>query len=180
VGFVMHGAQAVWAERLGAPGVAAAGVLAFCLVLFLSASWPLQQEILRLDAERVRALQGSSDSPRDAARQLDQLLGQLPREAELSTRLAELHALARRQGVVLRRASFDVTTEKHGRLLRQQMSFQTRADYPALRRFLREALAAMPALALEEVEIARPALGEAGTVEASLRFSLLLARGEAK
>jgi hypothetical protein len=38
----------------------------------------------------------------------------------------------------------------------------------------------MPALALEEVEIARPALGEAGTVEASLRFSLLLARGEAK
>ncbi len=180
MGFVMSGADASWTERMGAPGVAAAGVLAFCLVLFLTAGRPLEQEIARLETQRAGALQGASAAPRDAGRQLDLLLGQLPREAELPDRLAALHALARREGVVLRRGSFDATAEKHGRLLRQQMSFQTRAGYPAVRRFLREALAAMPALALEEVEIARPAQGEAGMVEANLRVSLLLARGEAR
>jgi Tfp pilus assembly protein PilO len=176
----MSGTHANWAERLGAPGVAAAGVLAFCLVLFLAHGRPLDQDIARIDAQRAGALQGVSGAPRDAGRQLDLLLGQLPREAELPDRLAALHALARREGVVLRRGSFDATAEKHGRLLRQQMSFQTRAGYPAVRRFLREALATMPALALEEVEIARPAQGEAGMVEANLRLTLLLAGGEAR
>lgn len=174
----MNNATPAWRERLGAPAVIAAGVLAFCLVLFFTASRPLAQDLARLDAERLRA-HPPSDASRDSARQLDLLLGQLPREAELPARLAELHAMARREGVVLRRGSFDASSEKHGRLLRQQMGFQTQADYPAVRRFLREALTAMPALALEEVEIARSAQGPAGVVEVSLRFSLLLARKDA-
>lgn len=163
-----------WGQRLGTPGIAAIGLLVFCAALYFSASRPLHAELARLEA--ARSAQPTASVPtRNLAQEMTELLRNLPREAEFAGQLARIHQIARRQGVALRRGGYDFSSESHGRIGRQQMSFQAQAPYTSVRGFLREALVAMPALVLEEVVIMRPQ-GEADGIEASLRFSMLLAR----
>lgn len=158
------------------PGIAAIGILVFCAAMHVSASRPLDLELSRLEAEHAARRAAARSPARSGPQQLEALLRQLPREAQLTSQIAVLHQLARKQGIVLRHGSFELSAESHGRIARQQMTFQARTSYAALRHFMREALAAMPALALEDAALARA--GESDQVDASLRFSLLLVRGE--
>jgi Tfp pilus assembly protein PilO len=164
-----------WQQRIGLPGIAAIGLLVFCAVMYFSASRPLDRELMRLGAEQAAQRAATARPVGGGPQQFAALLRQLPHEAELATHLAAIHQMARQQGIVLRRGSFELNVESHGRILRQQMTFQALAPYRAVRRFTREALAAMPALALEDVAMVR-SQGEPNNIEASLQFSMLLAR----
>lgn len=164
-----------WEQRLGLPGILAIGILFFCAAMHFSAVRPLHREVIGLEAAQAAQRSASARQARRGPQELEAVLRDLPKETGLATQLALIHQMADRQGVVLRRGNFDFSAESHGRVGRQQMTFQAQAPYAAMRRFVREALAAMPALALEDIAIAR-AQGEADGIEANLRFSILLRR----
>jgi Tfp pilus assembly protein PilO len=165
-----------WEQRLGLPGILAVGVLVFCAAMHFSAGRSLHREVIGLEAAQAAQHSAPRGQARHGPQDLAAVLRELPKEAELAMQLARLHQMADKQGVALRRGNFEFSAESHGRIGRQQMTFQAQAPYSAMRRFVREALAAMPALALEDVAIVR-AQGEADSIEANLRFSILLRRG---
>ena len=160
-------------EHLGLPGVAGLGIFAFVAMLHVSWQRPLQAEI-RLAAQQSRPVPTAPAAAGHTAA-LDALLQQLPDESGLGEHIKALHATALKQGVQLRKGGYDLAWETAGRLGRQRMVFQTNASYPAIRRFLREALAAQPALALDDIAVSqRPT--EPAAPEISMTFTLLVAR----
>lgn len=171
----MSGLFRQWEQRLGLPGVLAIGIVVFCAALHFSVGRSLRMEVIGLEAEQAAQRAASAKHARRGPQDLDAMLRELPKEAELANHLARIHQMARKQGVILQRGSFEFSAESHGRIGRQQMTFQTHAPYSAVRHFLRETLAAMPALALEDVAINR-SQAEPDDIEATLRFSILLRR----
>lgn len=169
---------------LGKPGVAGLGLLVFCLTLFTFWHRPLVAESARLEAMLARTqLAATSADPAqagaaDLVRALAELQRDLPAEAQLGAAVKDIHAIALKQGVGLRRGGYERVWETAGRFGRQRMVFQSDAPYGAVRAFLREALQQQPALALEDATFARRA--GTGTLETTLTLTLLVARTEAQ
>lgn len=167
---------------LGRPGVVGIGMLVFCLVLFNFWHRPLAAERARLEAMLARTpLAATPADPAqagaaDMVRALTDLQRDLPAEAQLGDAVRDIHAIALKHGVGLRRGGYERVWETAGRFGRQRMVFQSDAAYPALRAFLREVLAQQPALALEDAIFSRRT-GSA-TLETTLTLTLLVARSE--
>jgi hypothetical protein len=167
-------------RALGAPGVIALGLLVFCLVFHLFWAAPLRAELARLEARLARSQAERPDSaaaPSGAERvprELEELLRVLPVQATLGAQVKEIHAVALKHNVGLRRGGYELVWETAGRFGRQRMVFQSDAAYGALRAFLREVLARQPALALEDASFSRRV--GSGTLETTLTLTLLVAR----
>lgn len=169
-----------WLRALDAPGMVALGLLVFCLGFYYYGVGPLQAELAMLEAQLARSQaesSGTAAGPSGTDRvpqELEDLLRALPAEAALGTQVKEIHAIALKHGVGLRRGGYELVWETAGRFGRQRMVFQSDAAYGALRAFLREVLARQPALALEDASFSRRAGN--GALETTLTLTLLVAR----
>ena len=167
-------------RTLGIPGVLGLGIAACGLVMHLAWHRPLQAEIARQESALSRAYPAATypttTTPEpDGAMALEAILQQLPGEASIGDQVKALHAIAAKHGVPLRKGGYDLVWETAGRLGRQRMVLHSDAAYPAMRHFLREALAAQPALALDDILFTRRQAG-IPSLEATLTFTLLVSR----
>lgn len=147
-------------ERLGMPGVAGIGLLLFCLAFFVGGVLPLREELAALGAERTQLVEAG----RRAAAVPDEAL---PSLAAVPTVLKQLNALADSHGIAVERASY-VLRDQAG-TLRLEVSMPLKVGYPALRAYLRDALA-LPAAALDELVLQRSQASD-GALAAQVRLS---------
>jgi len=160
-------------QELGPWGIAAIGVLLFCLAFEAGALRPAEQELttLRRDAERRSAAQPGrarpASSTADASRQFYELfppLEQLPDELE------RLYGLARAAGVDLPRADYRLD-DRGGALAAYRVTLPLHGPYPRIRAFVGATLKAMPTAAIDALLLERKKANDA-EIDAQLRMTL--------
>ncbi|HEX5804277.1 MAG TPA: hypothetical protein VFY24_14720 [Azospira sp.] len=148
--------------QLGMPGIAGIGLLLFCLAFLIGGVLPLRAELAALQAERARLAEAGRRAA--AAPAPD---GALPSLAAAPALLKQLNQLAARHGIAVERASYVLRDQDGG--LRLEVSMPLKVGYPALRAYLRDALA-LPAAALDELILQRAQASDS-TLAAQVRLS---------
>jgi len=169
-----------WLRRMDWPGVLAIGILAMCPAFYFSAILPQQQ---RLDTMRRSAValneqlalesrspNGSKLSTED---QLAEFYRKFPGEGSSSQWLEKLVELAENRGLSLNDGEYKATRDKVGKLVRYQMTFPVKGQYPQIRRFLTDLPGSLPVVALENVQFERQKVADPN-VEAKIKLVLYL------
>lgn len=165
---------------IGLPGwVGLAGALA-CAIALWGVIEPLRADARRLDADSQQLTQRAAARPAATTaptpqQQLVAFEQRFADERSIAPTLARLQAIAQQRGFRLEQAEFKLTSQPTEPLARYTIVLPVKADYRALRRFSRDALRELPALALDEVSLRRsdPASPQ---LDAQLRFVLFLAK----
>lgn len=139
------------------------GVALACKIFWES---PLRAGLAARDAARPAPVAADGTALRD-------FYAPLRAQPPLTEQLAKLDALARTNGIALRGAEYRLEPMGELALSRYHIVLPLRAAYPALRRFAFSALAELPALALDGLELR---VAEGGLLDARLHFVLYLPR----
>jgi hypothetical protein len=156
-------------QELGPWGIAAIGVLLFCVAFEAGALRPAEQEVaaLRLSVERRGALQAAAAPADGGSRRFYELFPPIER---LPDELERLYGLAQAAGVDLPRADYRLDAQD-GPLAAYRVTLPLRGPYPRVRAFISAALEAMPAAALEALLLERRR-AEDTAIDAQLRLTL--------
>ncbi|MEI7465126.1 MAG: hypothetical protein WCJ87_07265 [Burkholderiales bacterium] len=175
-----QGAQ--WLRGVGLPGWVGLALGLACVIGLWSLIQPMHADAQQLDADSdllaqraaARALSkaASEATPQQQLAAFEQRFGG---ERTIAPTLARLQAAAQRRGFMLDQAEFKWASEPAEPLARYSIQLPIKADYRALRRFSRDALRDMPALALDEVSLRRSD-PKSPLLDAQLRFVLFLAK----
>jgi hypothetical protein len=164
-------------DELGAAGLLGLGLLIAAALFLLLVLEPLEARRQALDAQLARGdRNGGSAQARGQASgggaRLSAFYDFFETGEAATGWLARLHAAGAAAGVDVRSA--DYTLHKTGtRLSRYEIVLPVTGSYPQIRAFLRNALADIPVLSLDQVQIKRePAQG--GKVQAEARLTLHL------
>lgn len=170
-------------RRLGVPGLLGSGILAAGVIYGLASVLPARGDLERarnqaLRAQGTTAVNGgtASPAPQTAAEQLARFYAALPPQEEATAWLNSLYQAAGKEKLSLARGEYSLQTDADSHLARYQIVMPVRGDYGQIRRFVRNALAEVPHLALEEISFQRQSIAEAH-LEARIRFTLFLRRG---
>lgn len=160
----------------------ALGLLAVVTVFWLAVLRPLEQRVAEMETQRLSQRDGKLrgidvDAGRYAApaERLARFHRFFADGESLGDHLARLYAVANANGIQLRRAEYRMTAQSDQKLARYQIVMPVQGGYPAIRRFVSQALAEMPMLALSQVQLQRKAIGDTA-VEAQVTFTLYLAK----
>lgn len=165
---------------LGWPGVVGIGLLTACCAFYFST---IQQEQAKLASTRhgVLALQDQlklagheeNATQRTPEEQVARFFKLFPQDKELPQCMEKIFASAQSQGIELEQGDYKVVRDKEGGLVRFQMTFPVRGDYPRIRKYLTSLMADIPTLALQQVKFKRQKVGDA-MVEANINLVLYL------
>jgi len=169
-----------WLRRMGWPGVLAIGILAMCPAFYFSA---IRTEQARLDMARdsVATLHeqlAPTGKLRNGARlgtedQLAEFYRRFPVEEQSPLWLEKLLALSASHGLSLNDAEYKSSRDKVGKLVRYQITFPLKGEYPQIRKFLTDLSGALPVVALENVQFERQKVSDPN-VEARIKLVLYL------
>jgi hypothetical protein len=139
---------------------------------------PLMRQALE-SAELARPERESPQmaQPADPEQQLKTFYAAYWPVASAGKAQARLAALARQQGLELPQGNYRQEAETGGHLLRVDLVYNLKAEYPAIRDFVAAAEAAQPGLRLRRYQLQRAQVGEP-QIEARLEFALWLRAGE--
>ena len=177
-----------WHARRALRGAGPAGWLALAMLAGCAGWWlGMHQPALalaeqsqadndRLDQKIARLGHRRLPPPATPQQQMAQFTHLLPTERELTASVGKLQALAKQQSLQLGQAEFKLSVDSAEPLARYTMTLPLKAGYAPLRRFVHDALAEQPALALEEFSVSR---GDARSplLDARLRFVLFVGEG---
>jgi hypothetical protein len=167
-------------EELGIAGLIGLVLLAGAVAFLLGALEPLESRRQALDAQLARGERAGASQARDPASDCAARLAsfyEFFETGEAATGwLARLHAAGAAAGVEIRSA--DYTLHKTGtRLSRYEIVVPVTGSYPQIRAFLRNALADIPVLSLDQVHVKREQ-SQGGKVQAEARLTLHLLGGQ--
>lgn len=154
-------------EGLGLTGIVGVGLLLFCIAFFFGNVLPLQEEVEKLSQEHTRL----SAEVKSAVAQGRSGPGALTL-ADVPDLLKRLDGVAKQNGIVLGRGSYQLKATEGAR--RMEISLPLKAPYPALRTYLRQALALSPNGSVDELSLQREQATDPA-VEVQIRFSFALA-----
>jgi hypothetical protein len=168
------------AQAMGLPGWVGVALLFACALGWVFAASPLRAEADRLESgsadleRRLGARENVAEAPPlTPQQQLAEFRSRFTGERRIAASVGRLQAAAKRHGVQLDQAEFRFASEAGEPLLRYTIVLPVKADYRALRRFVREALHDLPGLAIEEVNLRRND-PKSAALEAQLRFVLFV------
>ena len=167
------------AERLGAPGLVGAAILATCLGYYGGSLQPLAQKI-----EALRALQATGAAPRarapqqDLAETLRQFSAAFPAEGEVAGLLKQLYGLGERAGLRLTQGEYRYVAADALGMVQYRVTLPVRGRYPEIRQFIGAALAEVPWAAVTQVHLTRERVGD-GRIDARVELTLHLRAGGA-
>lgn len=131
----------------------------------------------RVEEAELRALRRSSASARsdDPSVRLDQFYRHFREADPVPGQLARLHRIAGSHGLTLRQGEYRMLAEGEGRLKRYEVTLPVTGSYPAVRRFLAQALDELPTAALDQVAFERKRIHASG-IEAQVRLTFYVER----
>lgn len=162
------------AERLGAPGLVGAAILATCLGYFGGSLQPFAQKI-----DALRALQATGAAPRARAPQeeladtLRQFAATFPGEGEVAGLLRQLYVLGERAGLRLTQGEYRYVAADALGMVQYRVTLPVNGRYPEIRQFIGAALAEVPWAALTQVHLQRERVGD-GRIDARIELTLHL------
>lgn len=169
-------------RRAGLPGLAGALLLAFAaawsaLVVLpgLDARERAAERAQRAEARLAAIRRGELAVARAPEQQLHDFHAALPEQPAATTDIDRLYAAATAEELSLARGEYALVVEDGPALARYQILLPVRGAYPQLRRFLVHALATVPALGLEELELQRKQVSDT-ELEGRIRMTLYLSR----
>jgi len=169
-------------DFLGWPGVVGLGLLAFCLVVYLSALLPAQHRLaemlaqagsLRAQLAKSKTTQMETQAPEA---QLTSFYQFFPAQAATPDLLEKLYAAAEASGIALEQGAYRLTSGKGDKLDRYQITLPVRGSYPQIRKFIGRLLADLPAASLDGVSFQRQKISDT-QVESQLKLTLYLGDG---
>ncbi len=165
---------------LGWPGVTGIGLLTACAAFYFSTIQQAQQKLAAtrysaqvLQAQSGQSGQGAGANQRSREEQLAQFYQLFPQDKDLPQSMEKIFNSALSHGIGLEQGEYKVTRDKEGGLVRFQMTFPVKGDYPRIRKYLTALLADIPALSLQQVQFKRQRVGDA-MVEANIKLVLFL------
>lgn len=168
------------AQAMGLPGWVGVALLFACALGWVLAASPLSAEADRLESSSAALERGlgaranaAEAPPSTPQQQLAEFRSRFTGERRIAASVGRLQAAAKRHGVQLDQAEFRFASEAGEPLLRYTIVLPVKAEYRALRRFVREALHELPGLAIEEVNLRRND-PKSTALEAQLRFVLFV------
>lgn len=160
-------------DRLGIPGVAALGLLLFCLSLYAGNIAPARNQLASLRSQVAQLASEAQPPGPDTGGPPDAKAGApLPAFTTATEAQKELNRIAEQHGVTIDHASYQLNN-KDGQL-RLEISLPLKGGYSALRSFLLEVLALPAAPTLDEVLLQRSQATDP-LIEANVRFSFYFA-----
>jgi len=166
-----------FAGRIGLAGACGLALLVFTAGFLVLGIQPLHEEVRTLAARSERLANPAAQmraTALDPASAVESLLEELPALEKAPAYLAQLHARAAEQQLVLEAGEYHVVHDTDARLARYQVRFPLKGSYVQIRRFVATAMHAVPSMTLDEFSVRRTAIG-AREVEARVQFGLLFA-----
>lgn len=156
-------------QKLGLGGVLGCGLLLFCLAFYIGSMVPAEEELASLSGERTRLARDVAQLAAGAASTRD-----VAPPIAVADLLKRLNLLAEKHGLTVERSAYQLKGEEGARRL--EISMPLRVAYPALRAYLRDALALSPGAALDELSLQRTHAGDpALTAQVRLSFAVATA-----
>lgn len=167
---------------LGLPGLAAVALLGLTLLFVALALGPLERRNLELDDNLSRAsrrMSAAGDRGGDklyvgSAARLAAFYDHFKGNLESVDALSRLQGIAAQSGIEIRSADYRMLPTGT-RIDRYEVLLPVTASYGQLREFLRNALAQLPLLSLDQVSIRKHKAGDA-QVQAEVRLTLHLVK----
>lgn len=174
-------------QRLGVPGLLGIALFAGSIVYGLAGVLPAKEDLA--DARHQAARQASTrtaakdappapPAPQTLAEQLDRFYGALPEQTAATESLKAIYQAAATSGITLQRGEYRLLTEPGSSLARYQIVVPVQGEYAQIRGFLRQALALVPHMGLEEVSFERQSIAQS-QIDARISFTVFLRRGAA-
>lgn len=166
------------ARRLGKVGIVGLSLCIFSLVMFLSNTLPLREQLVSQasDLEQARAAEAQrkgANAQRTPQDQASAFKHSLPTRSDTPKILGTLVAVAAASGVVLERGDYTYVIPGEGEIGRYQISLPLMGSYAQIRQFIEDSLAAVPAMALEKMRVERKSVADP-VIAAELQFSVML------
>jgi Tfp pilus assembly protein PilO len=162
----------IWSlSRTGRTGLLGLALLASSGIFYLSTQQPLEGEIAQLREDLAGAQAHAAKAPQAAASDAPRSLKALPQRNEIPKLLAVLLKQADAAQLTIDSAKYEIVATRTGALVRYQVAFPVSGPYTEIRGFIDSTLAAMPALAIEELSISRKSIADP-SVEAQIRMTL--------
>jgi hypothetical protein len=172
-------ARAAWTVgRTGRPGLLGIALLLASAIFLLTTHLQVAEEVAALRAEQSTSRRPARAPAADAAASSASLPA-LPGRADVPEQLRQVFEIAARQRLAVDSGKFEVKTTGGGRVARHLVTFPVSGSYPQIRAFIDATLAAMPAMALGELSLARKAISDP-QVEAQVRLMLYTDSAEPK
>lgn len=153
------------ADRIGLAGVAAIALLALAMGFSNLVTRPLEQRGAMLQERMSR--KGPAAQP--GADKVAAVYEYLKKDEETTDWLAMLHGIAGATGVQVESASYR-TQPTEARIVRYEIVLPVTGNYGQIRDFLKRALAEIPVLSLDQLNLKREAKGDA--IHAEMRLTL--------
>lgn len=166
-------------RALGPAGVIGIGLAIFALVFALFALWPARARLqeARLDAlgAQARASRPQQAKPVDnsPAAQLTAFHKAFPARPEAPDWLDKIYAVAEQEGLQVQHGEYSLAFDSKTDLAKYRILLPLKGNYMQIRAFLGAVLQEVPYLALDDVDLKRPTVGDT-QVEARVRLSLYL------
>lgn len=169
-----------WLRRMGWTGVLAIGMLVMSTTFYFSVIRPEQERLdmalqsVAVQQEKAALNSKSFSSARlSTEEQLAEFYRRFPVEWKSPEWLEKLVALAENSGFRLNDGEYKATRDKASKLVRYQIALRVQGSYPQIRQFLNNLPAALPIVALENVQFERQKVGDMN-VEARIKLVLYL------
>lgn len=165
-------------RKLGRSGVIGIALCAFSAALLISSVMPLRQQVALQENELADARALHRQKP-DVARSgsragtVDQLVRNFPSRDDLPEVLRQIVVVAGAAGLALETGSYEVTGTEADSIDRYRLKLPIRGTYPEIRQFIENTLAALPAVALESMQVQRNEVADS-IVSADLQFAVLV------
>lgn len=168
------------ARALGVAGILGIALLVFAAAFYFAALRPAHQArdaaVARVAATRLpdgtaRPLPPPPQTPQD---ELRAFYAAFPGQRDASAWIDKLFEAAAAEGVALERGEYALTRDARTTLAQYRILLPVQGSYSKLRAFVARALADIPYLALDDIDVQRQSIGD-GAVQVRLRMTLYLA-----
>ena len=165
-------------SAIGWPGVAALALFAFSTAFVVFAIHPLQAKIdvMQRDAKNLRMQSKTTPSEQktlNPAEQLAQFYRFFPKQETASDWMAKLYNAAAQQNLNLEQGDYRLVHDRDGKLTHYDIDLPVKGGYVQVRKFVAQALADVPNLALHSITFSKQKIGDVA-VDAQLKFTLYL------
>jgi len=166
------------ARRLGKVGIVGLSLCIFSVVMFLSNTLPLREQLVSqtMDLEQARSTEAQrkgANAQRTPQDQASAFKHSLPTRSDTPKILGTLVTVAAASGVILERGDYTYIVPGEGEIGRYQISLPLMGSYSQIRQFIENSLAAVPAMALEKLRVERKSVADP-VIAAELQFSVML------
>lgn len=132
-------------------------------------------KVARAERKAAAVSSGAEAAPLSPAQRRERFYNGLPATAEVTQYVERIYAAASAEKLSLMHGEYTGAELPAAGLVRYKITLPLKGSYGQVRRFIAEATKTVPGLALDDVTLSRPNIGEA-QVEARVQLSLFLAR----